>query len=192
MPVSGFKTLIIGSLLLASTISGCQQIPSQPDEADLESLSIMVSYRERMLPPPGAEVTVSLSDISKADAAATELASQTASAQSGPPYFIQLNYDASQINPAMRYSVRATIQNGEQLLFSTTTHIDPFAEGVQQPIRALMFPISHARQAESRPDAELTNTYWKLVTLQGKAVSVGASGKELFLQLQQEENRIRG
>lgn len=89
-----------------------------------------VTYLERILLPPTAKVTVQLLDVSLADAAATTLAEQVIdTAGQGPPYAYSLSYDPAAIKDNLSYSVRATITDGEQLIFTSTTNIPVITRG---------------------------------------------------------------
>jgi putative lipoprotein len=80
-----------------------------------------VSYRERIVLPSGATVTIRLLDISRQDAPVIVLAEQiiTTTGQQVPIPF-SLTYDPTQINPNCSYSVRAEISANGQRLFTTT------------------------------------------------------------------------
>ncbi len=80
-----------------------------------------VSYRERIMPPPGSTVTVTLNDVSIADRAAPVLAKQTIDldGQSVPVDF-SLSVPSADIKPNMRYSVRATLNGPDGELLWTT------------------------------------------------------------------------
>jgi len=80
-----------------------------------------VTYRERSLLPPTARVIVELQDVSRADAPATIIATQTIDpAGKAPPYPFELTYDPSKIIEQNRYVVRSTIRDGDKLLFTST------------------------------------------------------------------------
>jgi putative lipoprotein len=81
-----------------------------------------VTYRERIALPPDAVVRVQLQDVSRADAPATVVA-ETSFPTGGKqvPFPFTLTYDPAQIRPTNSYAVRATIESGGQLLFTTTT-----------------------------------------------------------------------
>ncbi len=51
-----------------------------------------------------------------------------------PPYPVTLDYDAAKIQDKHRYSLRATIKVGDELVMTSTTSIDPFAADAKQPI----------------------------------------------------------
>jgi len=80
-----------------------------------------VTYRERMVLPPTARVIVELQDVSLADAPAKIIATQTIDpAGKAPPYPFELTYDPSKIDERYTYAVRATIRDGDKLLFTST------------------------------------------------------------------------
>jgi putative lipoprotein len=145
-----------------------------------------VVYRERMMLPPGAAIEVQLQDISKADALATVMATVLLKAEGGPPYPFAIEYDPGRIDPRMRYAIRATISEGDRLLFTTTDYIDPFSGGpVEVLVRRVAEPVSRSGPA-------LEGTEWQLQMLGGEPASPGAGGKTVDLQLQGEESRVGG
>ena len=80
-----------------------------------------VTYRERITLPPTARVIVELQDVSRADAPATIIATQTIDpAGKAPPYPFEPTYDPSKIEERNSYTVRATIRDGDKLLFTST------------------------------------------------------------------------
>ena len=97
-----------------------------------------VLYRERMMPPPGAVLSVVLQDVSRADAPADVLARQEIPLTSGPPYAFALAYEAGMIQERRRYSLRARIQEGERLLWTSTENIPPFDRGDDDPIEIML------------------------------------------------------
>ena len=83
-------------------------------------------YRERILPPPGAVLVVTLEDVSRAGAPARELASARRVLASGPPYSWRLAYDSAIVQssrPAMRLALRARILDGDVLWMTTDTFV---------------------------------------------------------------------
>lgn len=97
-----------------------------------------VIYRERMMPPPGAVLTVVLEDVSRADAPADVLARQEIPLTSGPPYAFSLAYESGVIQERRRYTLRARIQEGERLLWTSTENIPPFDRPDDTPIEILL------------------------------------------------------
>jgi len=88
-----------------------------------------LSYRERILLRPGTVAEVWLLDVSKMDVAAVELAHQVIENPGAPPIPFALGYDEADIDERLSYSVRATIKNGNRLLFTTDTHYPVLTRG---------------------------------------------------------------
>ena len=106
-----FAVIVI--LLLLSTAALAQQAGGK--------VTGTVTYRERITLPPTARVIVELQDVSRADAPATIIATQTIDpAGKAPPYPFELTYDPSKIDQRNTYVVRATIRDGDKLLFTST------------------------------------------------------------------------
>ncbi|HTE16613.1 MAG TPA: lysozyme inhibitor LprI family protein [Burkholderiales bacterium] len=87
-------------------------------------------YRERILPPPGATLIVTLEDVSRADAKSTEIASARRLVAGGPPYGWRLAYDDGLAAAPKRLVLRARIVIGESLWMTTDTVVplpDPAA-----------------------------------------------------------------
>jgi len=100
-----------------------------PDNSLLRLISGEVWYRERIALPPGAKVTVTLEDQSRADAPATVITDYTHTADGQGPFPFRLVYDPAAIDDRMSYGLRARIEHDGELLFSSTGHIDPFTDG---------------------------------------------------------------
>ncbi|HZL85692.1 MAG TPA: YbaY family lipoprotein, partial [Candidatus Krumholzibacteria bacterium] len=131
-------------LLVALALCGCTSDSKRP-----EKLTGNVLYRERMMLPPGATVTVTLEDVSRADAPAVQLAQTVFQPQGGPPFPFSLEYDPARITAGARYAVRARIDNQGQLLFTTTEFVDPFGTDADKGVELLV-------RAAARPDARQT------------------------------------
>lgn len=196
--MTGVASNIFGSavqrlvwLVLVFSMAGCGQGERGRSGAPSggESMAVIkgqVVYRERMMLPPGAEIEVQLQDISRADALATVMASVLLQADGGPPYAFEIDYDPSRIDQRMRYALRATISDGDKLLFTSTDYIDPFAGS---PVEVL---VRRVAEPVSRGSAALEGTVWQLQTLGGEPASPGANGKPVDFQLQAEETRVGG
>ncbi len=91
----------------------------------LFEVSGSVLYRERILLPPGSLVTVSLEDISVADAASVSLAEQQVVTRGEQvPIPFALAVAQSTFKPTGRYSLRATIHDAEGALRWTTDTVN--------------------------------------------------------------------
>lgn len=95
-----------------------------------------VVYRERMLLPEGAVATVRLEDVSRADAPAELLGEVTVPARTSPTVFA-LTYDPAALKAGHSYALRASILQGDALLF-TTTQRENFDRDTVQPVELLV------------------------------------------------------
>ncbi|MDV6250527.1 YbaY family lipoprotein [Vibrio sp. EA2] len=119
--------LLVTSLFFGAALVGCQT--SQTTEMDSAEVSMKtitgtVAYRERIALPPNAVVTVSLEDVSLADAPSKVLAKQTFETEGKQvPFAFELNYDSNEIQAKHTYSVRARIDvDGKLRFISDTRH----------------------------------------------------------------------
>ncbi|WP_261903807.1 YbaY family lipoprotein [Vibrio fortis] len=119
--------LIATSLISFGFLAGCQsteqsEAPQQVVAENMKMVTGTVSYRERIALPENALVTVTLEDISLADAPSKVLATQEFTTDGKQvPFAFELKYDASQIKDNHRYNVRATIHVDSKLRFTTDT-----------------------------------------------------------------------
>lgn len=86
-----------------------------------------VFYRERIALPPGAELEVQLEDVSRPDAPAAVLATVVNPLDGTPPFAFRIDYQPSQIDPDRLYGLRASIRQGQRLLFTSDSFVDAFA-----------------------------------------------------------------
>jgi putative lipoprotein len=99
----------------AVLLTACQHTP-----APKASLNGEVFYLQRIALPPTAILSVSLQDISLADAPAKVIDEQRGPVKGQVPLPFHLTYDPQQIEPNHRYSVNARIEVDGKLLFITT------------------------------------------------------------------------
>lgn len=114
---------------LAAVIAGCAATP--PIMSEQRGVDVTVTYRERILLPPGHTLRVTLADVSLADAPSRTLA-ETALELEGraPPYSVRLSTDAAQLDPRHEYAVRAEIRNpAGALRFTTDTRHSVLTRG---------------------------------------------------------------
>lgn len=104
-------------------------VPAARAVAEARTLSGKVVYRERMLLPPGAVVEVKLLDVSLADAPAKTISETRITDAKTSPIPYTLRYDSAQIEPRHTYALHARIQEGDRLLFISTTRHTVFAGG---------------------------------------------------------------
>jgi len=112
---------LVMSVVLGAVLVGCQSSEKQ-EQPKVDSVTGTVTYRERIALPDNAVVTVTLQDVSLADAPAKVIAKhrfETNGAQ--VPFEFDLAYDTKKIESRHRYSVSARIEVDGQLRFITDT-----------------------------------------------------------------------
>jgi uncharacterized lipoprotein YbaY len=106
--------------------------PTRP----LSQVTGTVTYLPRMALPPNAVVEVILAEVSRADAPATILASQTLATEGQQvPIPFQLSYDPEQIESQLTYVVQARILVDGQLRFISTRRFPVLTQGHPQRLR---------------------------------------------------------
>ena len=133
------KTLL-ALAVAAVTAAGCATMPSTAPKTGIAEVTGQVLYRERIMLPPDAKVTVTLADTSLADAPAKVIATQVIEGQSAPPFQFALAYDPAQIDARHTYSVSARIEAGGKLRFITDTHTPVITNGA--PTRVEMIAVA--------------------------------------------------
>jgi putative lipoprotein len=188
---------------------GCSEQTQHGESAETKQALVGEAfYRERKLLPPGAELHVTLEDVSKMDVASTIIATSTQSLTGAPPYTFSLDYSAADIDPRMQYSIRAKIMHDGALLFTSTERLDPFKNPGDTITIKLSMVGSDAAQQQAAPSrdadtglavvsvnplAELTNTYWKLLSLnEADIVMAEEQTREAFLQLRDDTKSVKG
>ena len=78
-----------------------------------------VAYREKIAMPEDAVVIVKLEDSSLQDVAATEIGAQVIESPGSVPVSYSVGFDPDEIIDDHTYTVRATISEGDQLLWTT-------------------------------------------------------------------------
>ncbi len=142
--------LIVSLVVTSLFVVGCQSTEESMTEQNtaveqnMQSVTGTIAYRERLLLPENAQVTVTLQDVSKMDAAAEVIAQQQFSSDGHQvPLAFDLMFDSNRIQPRHRYSVSARIEVNGKLRFITdtqyavltdenkTTHVDLRLVGVR-------------------------------------------------------------
>jgi len=161
----------------------------------MDKLAGSVLYRERVMLPPDADITVSLEDVSKQDVAAGIIATTRLSPAGGPPWDFVLEFDPDRIDSGHRYVLRARIEVNGQLMFTNTEQIPVISKTEDRPLEILVSRVGHGRGAQPStppvPDVSLVNTYWKLSELNGQPAALGAGGRELHMVLS-DRYQVRG
>lgn len=126
------------NLLLMSVLLGACSNVQLPDKATLDG---EVFYLQRMALPPSATLSLSLQDVSLADAPAVVLARQSGPVNGQVPLPFHLHYDRQKVQPGHRYAISARIESDGQLLFVTTQQHGVQLDGTDlQPLRIRLNP----------------------------------------------------
>jgi putative lipoprotein len=128
------KTLHALAPLAALAIAGCASTAPAPVAKGQVTGSVL--YRERIMLPPTATVTVSLADTSLMDAPAKVIDTQVLTGGS-PPYKFTLNYDPAQIVANHTYTVSARIEVDGKLRFITDTHTPVITRGAPNHVEMI-------------------------------------------------------
>jgi len=131
------------------------------------------TYRERIAVPPDATLYVELQDVSLADAPAVALASQRY-AMTGVPAQFELTFDDDLIKDGHRYVVRASIDQGQTLLFTTDTAYPVLTDGAGNSADLTLV------QVQAGPMLE--NTQWTAAVLNGAPVETERRPEISFAQ----------
>lgn len=158
----------------------------------MKSLDVNVIYLDRRMLPPNAVLEVVLEDVSKADAASELIASQTVTELGAPPYAVSIGYDSSNILDKHRYSLRATIKAEGSLVFTSTSHIDPFADNQVSPIEIKLDRVVRDKAADVNASTEFSHTRWELMSLAENPVAMGEGDNALFIQFNSDKNAVNG
>ena len=113
--------------------------------ANLQQVTGMLMYRERIALPPGAVALVQLSDTSLADMFSYAIAYQEIEDPGNPPIPFVLEYDPSKIDERMQYGVRATISHDGQLLFTSDTHYPVLTRGAGNTADIMLIMVDRDR-----------------------------------------------
>ena len=127
--------LFTAPLLAAGLLSACAS------QAPTASVTGEVFYLQRMALPPQAVLSVTLQDVSLADAPSIELARQQGPVNGQVPLPFRLDYNPQQVDPRHRYSVSARIELDGRLLFISTQHYGVKLDGSDQPLRIRLDPV---------------------------------------------------
>jgi putative lipoprotein len=161
------RSLLPMTMLFGLVVVGCATTGRTASNDGVVTGS--VAYRERMALPPDAVVRVSLTDVSRTDAAAMVVAETTVVAGGRQvPVPFALHYDRSRIDPTHSYAVRAVIRSGERMLFTTDAAPRVITQG--NPTQVDMRLVRVATGDVATGSNRLEGTAWVLEDLAGNGV----------------------
>jgi putative lipoprotein len=120
------KTSFIIVLLVLVLFTSCESPPS-----DTLTVTGTVTYRQKIALPVDTVVTVTLEDVSRADAPADVMGQQVIETKGAQvPISFAIPYDSSKIEENHNYNVRATIKDPSgKLLFTSDTNVPVITRG---------------------------------------------------------------
>ena len=190
-PLAAFAALgtLSGCCLVAQNAleTGAALVP----EAPVTIVTGSATYRERMMPPPGAVLSVVLQDTSRADAPAIDLATWSALLdEGGVPRHFELTPE-TRFDPRMTYTVRASIRGADDsLLWTTDTshRVEVSASGTGTYNIGEIVMVMVAAHSPMVDVAPLAGTEWMIEGIGGTAVVAGSEPTLSF----DAEGRISG
>ncbi len=132
------------ALVVVALAGGCAHTPDGEEPASGgATLTGTVTYLQRIALPPDAEVTVTLADVSRADAAAVTLGAttfKTGGKQVPLPYAI--GYDPTRVDEKMSYAVSVRINVGGKLAWISDTRTPALTRGApKDSIEVRVVPV---------------------------------------------------
>ncbi|WP_028866193.1 META domain-containing protein [Psychromonas aquimarina] len=189
-------------LVSAMMLLGCAQLEQTSQTPEIQaaavssepaSVSAEIWYRERMLLPENAQLTLTLADVALADAPAKIIASKTMTLTNTPPWIVDLNYDPAALTEQGRYVLQARIEANGVLMFINTTSTPVFAEQDNKAVNIMLSKVATDRKAALfNTDVNFENTYWKLIELNGTPVVTKENAREINMTFNSEEQTAHG
>jgi len=180
--------VVVTGVAVWSLLAGATASPVLAAAASNSKVTGSVTYRERVALPPGAVVRVTLSDVSRADAAAEVIAERTVEPQHAVPVPFELEYDARVIDEQRTYAVRATIERNEHVLFTTDRAYHVLTRG--SPAHVELVLVRSGGGTVPVADAELSGTRWVLRTLGEERVEHEGDEGPAFIQFDVDGARL--
>lgn len=133
----------VSSVQISIAPNGAQTFEvNNVEQTDLATVTGTVTYRPRIALPPNAVLEVQLVDVSRADAPAITLASQsivTGGRQVPIPF--ELIYNPDPIDPRMTYAVQARITIDGELQFINTRRFPVISQGNPNQVEVVVDPV---------------------------------------------------
>lgn len=179
--------IILPFLVILLTLTGC--LKQTRTLAPEETITGEATYRERILLPEGATLTITLDEVSDSTTS-KRLFSTKQPLSATPPYAFSLTYPTAEVSQYNKYVIYTTIHVGDELRFLGSTPFKPFAD-TTVPLNIML----HAPEqiTSVNPLANLENTYWKLLTIGDTTIKMVANQpQEAFIQLTGTKQIARG
>lgn len=132
---------IILFLALALFAFACKTSDKNKTEKNMDTTQLTgtITKLDRMALPPNAEVYLRLDDVSRADAPSVMIAEKTFPTEGKQvPISFELPYDATKIDPRMRYNIMAQIRVDGATMYRTTRAYPVINNGETQNLELLL------------------------------------------------------
>lgn len=139
-------------LLLLALLAALALLPRPgPARAEGETVTVSgtVTYRERILLPPGARLEVVVEDVSRADAPAERLAVWETRTEGAPPWRFSMEVPADRIDPAASYALRARLERDGRLIMTTDTHVPVLTRGAGTEAELILKAVPRSGAADA-------------------------------------------
>jgi putative lipoprotein len=151
--------IVLSGVWLLAACGPISPAATKPAGPSLEAPFVTgtVTYLQRSTLPPTAAIEVVLQDVSKMDAPAVTISSQMIQANGKQvPFPYALKYDPAQIDEKNTYAVRATIKDGDQLLFTSTQAYPVITNGA--PTRGVEITVAPVASSGATAQSVITGT----------------------------------
>ncbi|MCK0152110.1 YbaY family lipoprotein [Alcanivorax sp. S6407] len=195
------SSLLLSAMLSGLLLSGCNDSNAPVSESsdnvqqatkmdEQRVISGKVMYRERVALPPNVTVTVTLADVSRADAPMKVLAEEHIDNPGQVPVPFSLRYQTASVTQShpLAYAVRAQIRDADGKLLWTTTQRNPVdlsAEVAPDEITLMLQRVASADAATLSPAMQDASdagaTFWAMGNEPGWHVVVYPDEKILFV-----------
>ena len=115
--------------------------PARETQTPAASVTGTVSYPGSAALPPGAELTVRLEDVSRADAPSVTIAERVIANPGQSPIRFEIGYDPADIDDRFDYSIQATITHGDTLLFINDTVYSVLTRGYPNSVDMVLVSV---------------------------------------------------
>ena len=115
--------------------------PSPETSTPAASVTGTVAYPGSAPLPPGAELTVRLEDVSRADAPSITIAERVIANPGQSPIPFEIGYDPADIDARFDYSIQATITHGDTLLFINDTVYSVLTQGYPSGVDMVLVSV---------------------------------------------------
>lgn len=135
-----FVPALLAVVLILAALGGCTAASTEKTAASVSpstgaaALKVLVSYRERMLLPPGCTLFLELQNISQLNPEDNGVANAFIPVKAAPPFKAVIKYDPAKIIKQLHYAVSARIVLKGQLLFSGSVRVDPLSWPEDKPV----------------------------------------------------------